>query len=161
MVAFLINTLTAALTSSMLTGHGLMATPRMRSAPPMAISSPFTFDGRSSTETASPYDMGGYGRCASIGISNPRPCSHPSPNMCALPVSLFPLADEHGGMRGMNEMGGMGGYGRMAHGHGGGMYGGMGGRMGGHMGGHMGMSEHQLAMGARREGRARMGGYDE
>lgn len=60
-------------------------------------------------------------------------------------------------MRGMNEMGGMGGYGRMAHGHGGGMYGGMGGRMGG----HMGMSEHQLAMGARREGRARMGGYDE
>jgi hypothetical protein len=33
--------------------------------------------------------------------------------------------------------------------------------MGGHMGGHMGMSEHQLAMGARREGRARMGGYDE
>ena len=47
---------------------------------------------------------------------------------------------------------------------GGGMYGGMGGvggRMGGHMSGHMGMSEHQLAMGARREGRARMGGYDE
>ena len=116
MVAFLINTLTAALTSSMLTGHGLMATPRMRSAPPMAISSPFTFDGRSSTETASPYDMGGYGRCASIGISNPRPCSHPSPNMCALPVSLLPLADEHGGMRGMNEMGGMGGYGRMSYG---------------------------------------------
>jgi hypothetical protein len=39
--------------------------------------------------------------------------------------------------------------------------GGVGGRMGGHMSGHMGMSEHQLAMGARREGRARMGGYDE
>ena len=60
-------------------------------------------------------------------------------------------------MRGMNEMGGMGGYGRMSYGNGGGMYGGMGGRMGG----HMGMSEHQFAMGARREGRARMGGYDE
>ena len=67
-------------------------------------------------------------------------------------------------MRGMNEMGGMGGYDRMSYGRGGGMYGGMGGmsgRMGGHMGGHMGISEHQLAMGARREGRARMGGYDE
>jgi hypothetical protein len=37
----------------------------------------------------------------------------------------------------------------------------MGGRRGGPMGGHMGMSEHQLARGARREGRARMGGYDE
>ena len=91
MVAFLINTLTVALTSSMLTGHGLMATPRMRSAPPMAISSPFTFDGRSSTETASPYDMGGYGRCASIGISNPRPWLSPTHRACVLCLRHFSL----------------------------------------------------------------------
>jgi hypothetical protein len=168
-----------ALTAALVSGRGMpIAGTRMRTTGAVALATPFTFDGRSST--ISPYDntnfqlarygsspvyspvsmatsmyggggmmnsmYGGYGGCASIGISNPRPHgSHPSPNMRALLVSLLPLADEHGGMGGMNEMGGMGRYDRMSYGRYGGGIGrfGMGGRYdrmsygrGGGMGGY-------------------------
>ena len=44
-----------------------------------------------SYETASPYDMGGYGRCASIGISNPRPWLSPTHHACVLCLRHFSL----------------------------------------------------------------------
>merc|ERR1719453_2032867 len=89
MVAHLLNALTAALVS----GRGLMSTPRMRSADAMALATPFTFDGRSST--SSPYDNTNFMRYGA------------SPNYS--PVSM--ATSMYGGGMGMGMgMGGM--YGR-------------------------------------------------
>ena len=114
-----------ALTAALVSGRGMpIAGTRMRTTGAVALATPFTFDGRSST--ISPYDNTNF-QLARYGSSP-----------VYSPVSMATSMYGGGGM--MNSMyGGYGGYGGMMGGYGGmmGGYGGMGryGGMGG-MGGY-------------------------